>query len=399
MTMRPSTCPFPAKGLAKWLLPALLSAGVAGCGGEWIVAGQFGDPIDHHHPHGHPHDDDPPPPPPPPLPDPGLFMFAGDVCQCGGTLDGTGPSARFNNPEGIVAGKDGNLYVAERGSSTIRKITPQAVVTTVAGVAGATGSIDGIGAGARFNEPTRLTTDANGNLYITDTGNATIRRVAANGSVSTLAGKAGECGSTDGGPGTARFCGPQGIALDKRGNLFVADTLNHTVRKIAPTGEVTTVAGMAGVCGSADGFGAAAQFCQPQDIAVDDAGNLFVADTANSTIRWITPKGEVLTVAGRANECNAVDGNSTQSRFCQPNGIKVDPATGALYIADSGNATIRKVAPGGVVSTVAGVAGSHGIVLGPLPGGLDSPLGIGIMDNGTIAVTANNLILKVVPAR
>jgi sugar lactone lactonase YvrE len=327
-----------------------------------------------------------------------LFLFAGDVCQCGGTLDGTGPGARFNIPEGIVAGKDGNLYVAERASSTIRKITPQAVVTTVAGVAGAAGSMDGIGTGARFNEPTRLTTDPDGNLYITDTGNATIRRVAANGSVSTLAGKAGECGSSDGGPDFARFCGPQGIARDKNGNLFVADTLNHTIRKIAPGGEVTTVAGKAGVCGSADGFGTAAQFCQPQDIAVDDAGNLFVADTANSTIRWITPKGEVVTVGGRANECNAVDGNSAQSRFCQPNGIKVDPATNALFIVDSGNATIRKVAPGGTVSTVAGVAGSQGIVLGPLPGGLDHPMGIGIMDNGTLAVTSNNLILKLVPA-
>jgi sugar lactone lactonase YvrE len=387
MTMRSSI---------RWLLPALLSAGVVGCGGEWVVAGQFGDGFDHHHPHGHDHDDPPPPQPPPA--DPGLFLFAGDVCQCGGTLDGTGPGARFNIPEGIVAGKDGNLYVAERGSSTIRKITPQAVVTTVAGVAGATGSIDGIGTGARFNEPTRLTTDQDGNLYITDTGNATIRRVAPNGGVSTLAGKAGECGAADGGPDTARFCGPQGIARDRNGNLFVADTLNHTIRKITPGGQVSTVAGRAGVCGSADGFGAGAQFCQPQDIAVDDAGNLFVADTANSTIRWITPKGEVVTVGGRANECNAVDGNAAQSRFCQPNGIKVDPATNALFIADSGNATIRKVAPGGMVSTVAGVAGSHGIVLGPLPGGLDQPIGIGIMDNGTLALTANNLVLKLVPA-
>jgi sugar lactone lactonase YvrE len=391
--------------MSSCLLPALLAAGLAACGGsgEWGVAASFGDGYayyhdyyNNHHHHGHDnddgHDDIP-------APDPGVFLFAGDVCQCGGTLDGTGPSARFNNPDGIVADKNGNLYVAERGSSTIRKVTPQAVVTTLAGSAGATGSLDGIGAYARLNDPTRLLVDDNGYLFITDTGNSTIRRVSPDGSVITLAGQAGECGSADGGPLTARFCGPQGIARDRNGNLFVTDTINNTVRHIDPNGSVTTIAGSPGVCGSADGFGGSARFCRPRDIAVDADGNLFVADTANSTIRWITPKGEVITVGGRPNECGAVDGNSALSRFCEPSGIKVDPATNDLYVADGGNATIRKIAPGGNVSTVAGMPGRKGIVLGPLPGGLDSPLGIGLVGNGTIAVTASNLILKVVQPR
>lgn len=405
--MRPSTFPCPAKGWRKCLLPALLAASVGGCGGEadWSVgvAGNFGDGYNyyhdyyyyHHHHHGD-HDDDQPDEPPP---DPGVFLFAGDVCQCGGTLDGTGPSARFNVPDGIAADKNGNLYVAERASSTIRKVTPQAVVTTLAGNAGAAGSADGIGGYARFNDPTRLVVDDNGYLFITDTGNSTIRRVSPDGAVITLAGRAGECGSADGGPVTARFCGPQGIARDQHGNLFVTDTINNTVRRIDTNGNVTTIAGSPGVCGSADGFGGSARFCHPRDIAVDAQGNLFVADTANSTIRWITPKGEVVTVGGRPNECGAVDGGSAGSRFCEPGGIKLDPATNDLYVADGGNATIRRIAPGGNVTTVAGTAGRKGVVLGPLPGGLDDPLGIGLVGNGTIAVTANNLILKVVQPR
>jgi sugar lactone lactonase YvrE len=403
--MRPSTISSPATRLGKCLIPVLLAAAGAGCGGgggDWAVVAQFGDGFDdhHHHHHGH-HDDDPPPPDQdqPPPPDPGLFLFAGDVCQCGGTLDGTGPAARFNDPTGIAADSNGNLYVTDRGGATIRKITPQAVVTTLAGNPGVPGSADGTGDVARFDAPTRLTAGDSGNLYVTDTGNSTIRRVSANGAVTTLAGKAGECGSADGGPATARFCGPQGIVQDGRGNLFVTDTLNHTVRRIDPGGTVTTVAGTPGVCGSADGHGGAARFCQPQDITIDAAGNLFVADTANSTIRWITPKGDVITIAGRPGECGAADGNAAVSRLCRPNGVKVDMATNDIYVADAGNATIRKITTDNAVSTVAGVAGSNAIVLGPLPGGLANPLGIGLMGNGTIAVTANNLILKVVQPR
>jgi DNA-binding beta-propeller fold protein YncE len=400
--MSASAFPFQARRLGTLLVPALLAAATASCGGgDWgvAVASNFDDGTGfyyYRHYHHHHHDDPPPDHHDTPPPDPGLFLFAGDVCQCGGTVDGTGPAARFDNPDGIVADKSGNLYLAERGSSTIRKVSPQAVATVLAGSAGATGNVDGAGSSARFDDPTRLVLDDSGNLFVTDTGNATIRRVSPDGAVITLAGKPGECGSADGSAATARFCAPQGIARDRQGNLFVTDTANNTVRRIDTNGMVTTIAGSPGVCGSADGYGKAARFCHPRDIAVDGDGNLFVADTANSTIRWITPKGEVFTIGGRPGDCNAADGSLDQSRFCEPGGVKVDPYTNDLYVADTGNATIRKIAPGGAVSTVAGVAGRKGIVLGPLPGGLDSPLGIGLMSNGTIAVTADNLVLKVV---
>jgi streptogramin lyase len=391
--MRPSKLPVSLSRPTMWLLACLLSAGAAGCGpGGFSV--DIGANFDDHHGRDH---DQPRRQPDPPR-DPGLFLFAGDVCQCGGSLDGTGPSARLDSPEGIVADAGGNLYVAERASSTIRKITPQAVVTTLAGSAGASGSLDGVGAGARFNGPTRLEADRDGNLYVTDAGNATIRRVSPEGVVTTLAGVAGTCGSADGLGTSAQFCGPEGIVLDGRGNLFVTDTLNHTVRRIDPAGHVTTVAGRPGACGSADGRGAAAQFCQPHDIAVDNGGNLYLADTANSTIRRITPAGDVTTVAGSAGQCDAVDGNAAGSRFCRPDGIKVDTA-GNVLVADTGNATIRLITPRGTVSTVAGVPGRKGIVLGPLPGGLDGPLGIALTDSGTLAVTSNNLVLKLVLPR
>jgi sugar lactone lactonase YvrE len=391
--MRSSTLPVSLKRLNQWLLAGLLSMGAAGCSGGWSLEFEGGNV------HGHPDRNRPPDrhDPPPPR-DPGLFLFAGDVCQCGGTLDGTGPSARFDLPQGIVADLNGNMYVAERGGSTIRKITPQAVVTTLAGSPGEDGSSDGVGAGARFHGPTRLDVDRNGNLYVADAGNSTIRRVSPEGVVTTLAGKAGVCGSADGAGPSAQFCSPQGIVLDRRGNVFVADTQNHTVRRIDANGNVSTVAGSAGVCGGADGRGGSARLCGPRDLTMDDGGNLYVADTANSTIRRISPAGDVSTLAGRAEQCDAADGNGADSRFCRPESITIDTA-GNLYVADTGNATIRQITPRGAVTTVAGVPKRNGIVLGPLPGGLHAPLGIALIDTGTLAVTSNNLVLKVVLSR
>jgi streptogramin lyase len=386
--MRSSTLPVSPRRLNKWLLACLLSVGAAGCSGGWSLEFEGGNV------HGHKDHDRHDPPPPPPR-DPGLFLFAGDVCQCGGTLDGTGPSARFNVPEGIVADASGNMYVAERGGSTIRKITPQAVVTTLAGSAGETGSLDGVGAGARFNGPTRLDVDRNGNVYVADAGNSTIRRVSPEGVVTTLAGQAGVCGNADGAAASAQFCSPQGIVLDRNGNIFVADTQNHTVRRIDVNGNVSTVAGSAGVCGSTDGRGGSARLCEPRDLTLDAGGNLYVADTANSTIRRISPAGDVSTFAGSADQCDAADGNGASARFCRPESVTIDTA-GNLYVADTGNATIRQITPRGAVTTVAGVPKRNGIVLGPLPGGLDTPLGLALTDTGTLAVTSNNLVLKIV---
>jgi len=329
----------------------------------------------------------------------GLFPIAGDICGvCSVSRDGTGSQARFDGPQGIAADGAGNLYVAEPASATIRKITPQGAVTTLAGTAGAPGNADGSGAVARFNAPSRLETDAEGNLYVTDTGNSAIRSITPAGAVVTLAGS-GSCGSSDGSGAQATFCNPKGIALDRWGNLWVADSGNHTVRRIDLQGRVSTVAGAPGVCGSADGDGGngPARFCDPQDVAVDYWGNVYIADTGNSTVRMISPEGKVSTLAGLPGQCASNDGSPGVSRLCSPSGIDVEGND--LYVADTGNATIRRINLDNVTSTIAGVAGQNNIVLGALPGCLDRPIGVTLAPDGSVAVTTHNVVVKLLAAK
>jgi sugar lactone lactonase YvrE len=379
------------------VLAALFAVVAAGCGGGidvGIGVGGWYDIDNDHHWHDHPSW---PSWPDRPQGATGMFPIAGDICDvCNGSADGTGSSARFNHPEGIATDSAGDLFVAEPASDTIRVVSPQGVVTTLAGTLGESGYTDGSGSAARFDGPSRLVLDAGGNVYVTDTGNSAVRVVTRSGAVSTVAGS-GDCGSADGRGPLARFCHPKGIALDNAGNLWVADTGNHTVRRIDKAGNVTTVAGSPGVCGSADGGGGAARFCNPQDIALDKWNNVYVVDTGNSTIRMIKPGGQVSTLAGQAGQCGAIDGSPTVSRLCAPAGIAVDGND--LYIADSDNATIRRINLDNVTSTVAGVAGRQDIVLGALPGGLDHPIGIVLAPDGSLALTTHNIIVKLLVAK
>ncbi|WP_175966500.1 Ig-like domain-containing protein [Burkholderia sp. BCC0322] len=274
-----------------------------------------------------------------------------------GSADGTGAAASFSYPTGITVDSAGSLYVADTMNSTIRKITPGGVVTTLAGTAGVKGSADGTGAAASFYRPGSITVDKAGNLYVTDTGNVTIRKITPGGVVTTLAGTAGVYGSADGTGAAASFTNLSGITVDSAGNLYVTD--NEMVRKITPGGGVTTLAGTAGVYGSADGTGAAASFSSPNGITVDSAGNLYVVDFGGPTIRKITPDGVVTTLAGTAGVNGSADGVGAAASFNGPGGIAIDSA-GNLYVNDSNNFTIRKITPGGVVTTLAGTAGIRG---------------------------------------
>jgi sugar lactone lactonase YvrE len=282
-----------------------------------------------------------------------------------GSADGTATNAQFRNPAGVATDNAGNVYVADLQNSTIRKITSAAVVSTIAGSSQSNGSADGTGGAARFYGPCGLATDATGNIYVADRYNHTIRKLSSAGVVSTIAGFAGSGGSSDGAGNTARFNQPYGVAVHPSGDVYVSDNGNHTIRKITPAGLVTTIAGMAASSGSMDGTNSAARFYFPYGVAVDMATNLFVVDQFNSTIRKITPVGTnwvVRTIAGLAGTSGYADGSNSAARFNVPFGIAVDAASN-IYVEDTGNNTIRKIAPEGtnwVVTTIAGLAGNNG---------------------------------------
>ncbi len=324
-----------------------------------------------------------------------VTTLAGTAGQAGST-DGTGAAARFLIPCGVAVDSSGNVYVGDTGNDTIRKITPAGVVTTLAGTAGQAGSTDGTGAAARFRTPYGIAIDASGNLYVADTNNDTIRKITPAGVVTTLAGTAGAAGSTDGTGTAARFNSPLGIAIDASGNVYVADSDNDTIRKITPAGVVTTLAGTAGVAGSTDGTGAAARFSFPLGIGVDAAGNVYVADSNNDTIRKITPAGVVTTLAGTAGAAGSTDGTGAAARFNTPYGLAVD-ASGNVYVADKVNDTIRKITPAGVVTTPAGTAGQVGSTNGGL---FNAPVGVAVDASGNLYVadSRNDTIRKITAA-
>ncbi len=267
-------------------------------------------------------------------------------------VDGTNGVARFRSPSGIAVDASINLYVANTLNSTIRKVTPFGtnwVVTTVAGLAGTDGSTDGTNTDAHFNNPYGIAVDGATNLYVADTYNNTIRKIRPMGTnwvVSTLVGLASTPGTNDGTNTDARFTNPVSIAADTATNLYVADFSNHTIRKVTPSGTnwvVTTVAGLALSPGSTDGTNSNAKFNFPFGVAVDGAGNIFVSEWGNTTIRKIRPFGTnwvVSTLAGAPGMVGSADGIGSAARFNQPAGLGVDGA-GNVYIADSLNYTMR----------------------------------------------------------
>jgi len=314
-----------------------------------------------------------------------------------GSKDGSGTNAEFGDLYGITADGYGNIYVADNTFDTIRKISPIGIVSTLAGKAGHSGSSDNVGTNALFNGPSSVAVDQAGDLYVADTYNNTIREILPNESVSTLAGKAGNQGSADGTGSNARFADPQSLAVDSSGNVYVADTGNDTIRLVTQGGVVTTIAGRAGYNGSTDGTGTNALFSGPYGIAVDGAGDVYVADTGNDTIRKLTLNGGVWTTttfAGQAHSGGIVDGIGNNARFALPRAIVVD-SLGNIYLADQ--ETIRVVTPAGVVSTVAGMNGVLGSADGK--GGnarFDNPYGVTIdlAGNLYVADTYNYTIRK-----
>jgi len=247
----------------------------------------------------------------------------------------------------------GNIYVADNGNNTIREISPTGLVTTLAGLAGGFGSNDGIGSAAQFSKPAGMASEASGVLYVADSGNSTIRKISTTGAVTTMAGLAGVPGSADGTGSEARFNNPQSVAVDTSGNVFVADTSNHTIRKITPGGLVTTLAGLAQTPGNDDGVGSSARFNNPGGVGVDLLGNVYVADSDNNTVRKISQEGVVTTLAGCAGctMAGSQDGTNWEARFSNPQGVAAD-SSGNVYVTDWNSALVRKITPTGVVTTL-----------------------------------------------
>ncbi len=279
-----------------------------------------------------------------------------------GSADGTGTAATFYLPIGVAT--DGtNLYVADTDNDTIRQIViATGAVTTIAGKVGIIGHADGTGTAATFSYPEGIATDGT-DLYVADSGNNTIRQIViATGAVTTLAGQPLVTGSADGTGSAATFNGPHGLSVDGL-NLYVADTNNSTIRRIViASGQVTTIAGQPLVTGSADGTGTAATFSYPEGILSIGNTTLFVADTVNSTIRKIVMAvggAHVTTFAGTAGTFGTTDGAGTTATFNNPSAIASDGTN--LYVTDAGNETIRKIIlTTDVVSTIAGQVGVFG---------------------------------------
>lgn len=308
--------------------------------------------------------------------------------------DGSLQSARFTAPRAVAVDGGGNVYVADTQSSTVRRITPSGSVSTLAGSPGDHGFADGTRSGARFAFPRGLAVDVNGNVYVADALNHSIRRISPSGVVRTLAGT-GSPGSDDGRASSATFRFPSGVAVDANGVVYVADTGNHAIRVISTGGSVSTLAGVPGEMGFADGNEDSARFHAPEGIAVDAGGAVYVADTGNATLRVISAAGQVTTLAGSPGLPGLVDGTGGSARFANPASIAVG-TDGRVYVGDG--SAIRQVGVNGAVVTLAGRTDVAGLAGGA---GTDARfsvrLGVAVGSGGDVYVadTYNQLVRRV----
>lgn len=312
-------------------------------------------------------------------------------------VTGTVSAARYSAPQGIALDAAGNIYVADTGHHIISKINVAGnSVTTLAGTSGSAGVTDGTGTAAKFSSPWGIALDSTGNVYVADSGTTgnTIRKITPAGVVTTLAGSAGVAGSADGTGAAATFNNPRGLVVDATGNVFVCDTGNHTIRKITPAGVVTTFAGTVGKNQRQEGTGPTALFGAPVAIAIDPTtGNFVIGEGGADAVRRLTPAAVSSTIAGNVSRGYA-DGVGKNAIFSGPNGVAVNVA-GEIFVADSTNNVIRKVSPGGAVTTVAGTVGTSGSADGTGSAALfNQPFAVAISPSGQlyIADRGNNAI-------
>ncbi len=331
----------------------------------------------------------------------GLSVVVGQTsCPSPSRVDGNGTSASVPQGEGLTFDHNGNLFVVGSGSKAVQKITPAGDVTTLAGGTN-NGSVDGSGSSASFDFPQGIALDSSGNLYVSD--DYTIRYVTQAGVVTTLAGNPQAPGLVDATGTVARFNQTKSIVTDTAGNAYIADSANNVIRKMTPAGMVTTFAGggSAGgtTAGFADGTGTAALFSAPIGLAIDSAGNLYVADYLNWSIRKITPAGVVSTLAGGGpTHPGLSDGTGSAARFGGTTDLAIGPA-GSLYVLDQSFAAVRLVSATGVVTTLAAnsqqVTGTISATAFTMPVGQTA--GIGADSSGALYLSAGCAIQKFGP--
>lgn len=312
----------------------------------------------------------------------------------------------LNGPAGVAVDSSGNVYVANTAGNDILLITPTGTVTKLAGT-GTAGFVNGAGTTAEFSNPSGVAVTSSGTIYVADYFNNRIRKIVctsltvANCTVSTLAGS-GATGNADGTGGNATFNLPSGVAVDSAGNVYVADSHNNEIREVTPAGVVTTLAGSL-TAGAANGSGTSATFNGPSGITVDSSGNIYVADYLNNEIRKIVCTGSTastctVSLLAGSGTAGSADGTGSSATFYKPNDVAADSA-GNVYVADSGNNEIRLVAPTGLVSTVAGT-GVSSFVNGPAnTATFASPSGVVANASGDVFVgdLGNNAVREIKP--
>ncbi|WP_274031869.1 NHL domain-containing protein [Streptomyces sp. MMBL 11-1] len=310
-------------------------------------------------------------------------------------------AAQLNRPYGIAVDSTGSLYFSDYNNHRVRKIGTDGKISTVAGAGAGYRGDSGPAVSAQLNCPREVAVDAEGRIYVTDAANHRVRVITTDGTISTVAGTGTAGFSGDGGSATqARLNYPLGVAVDSTGTLYISDHGNHRVRKITADGKISTVAGtgVAGFTGD-DGPAASAQLNRPYALAVDDADILHITDGNNHRIRKVAADGTISTVAGKGTAGFSGDGGpATSAQLNLPLGVVVD-STGTLYISDYNNHRVRKVTPDGKITTFAGkgTAGFGGDGGTAAAAQLYNPFGLAVdcVDTLYIADHLNNRIRKV----